>query len=215
MSTVIYYAYRMSTKVFNETFLPSFRKHVFKKAKERVGSLVGLDPGAVEAEARSIYEKNSWATEMGWDSFWSTRQLPLALRQALTKTMVASKSNARDPYTCIDCSLNCWIYKGKVYCILYGESWLWKGYRKPAGVEDYAYWNNSDGPDGMSYAEFKKRGKTWDKVCLDTGWDSGRLVHIIIEAKSKQGLVELAQSFFTGEHAVEKAYMSLPNLPNE
>lgn len=165
MSTKIYYAYRMPVKVFSTTFLPAFRKHVFKKATAWTRKHLLGEP-TVEA-----------------------------LRAFYITMADASLSKLRS-HVCFDCSFNAWIHKNKVYVILYGESFLWEAFKLPEEVEDYRYWNNTDQPEGITRRQWNQRDKTWEKVCLSeaTGWDTGRLVHEIINASTKQGLIEIGTS---------------------
>jgi hypothetical protein len=53
--------------------------------------------------------------------------------------------------------------------------------RPPTWLHEFAFWNNSDMPDGMSAADWKRRGDTWDRVALDDGrWDA-RLTNIVFQ----------------------------------
>jgi hypothetical protein len=163
MSTKIYYAYRMPVQTFIDSFLPAFRKHVFKQA--------------VSFIKKNLIEDNEPTVEL--------------LKSIFVRMAEASKSKLRR-YECIDCSLNVWIYKNKVYTILYGEPFLWRKFKPPAKVEDYCYWNNTDEPENVTRRQWNERGKTWEKVCLADGcWDTGRMVHEIINASTKLGLVEV------------------------
>ena len=104
----------------------------------------------------------------------------------------SSQSNLRT-FEDIDCSMNLWIYRGKVYAILYGEHYLWDKFKPPKGVEDYAYWNNTDGPDDVSRRAWHARSKTWNKVCLDSDWDSSRMVHDVIKCSKETGLYRVVE----------------------
>lgn len=197
MSTKIYYAFRVPVSAF-PAFLAEFRGHALGKAKHRVGEIMGRED--VEPEMRSIYEKNGWAKTMTWGEFVSKKERTFQVRDALRKVKAASISSARDLEYCIDCSLNCWIYKGRAYCIPYGEAWLHEGFRLPARAEDFSYWDSSEGPEEISHRDWRNRGKVWDKVCL-SNWDSGRLVHEIINAKENIGLHYLASRFVSNDDA--------------
>ena len=194
MSTKIYFAYRMPAGVFSETFLPSFRRHVFQKAADRVKKCMRDLP---VPDMRLVYEAGK---EYRWPkvSFkkWCEED-KYRLLTVFRNTVAASKAKQRD-FDCIDCSLNIWIYKGKVYCILYGECWLWDGYKPPSRVEDYCYWNNTDSPKEVSQRQWKARGDNWDKVCLDGDWNATRMTHDIIHASQEIGLHEV------GLHIVDK-----------
>jgi len=193
MSTKIYHAYRMPTNVFSEDLLPSFRKHVFYRASDRVRQLMS---GLIKPDLKLAYELDkpywpkvsfkAWCVEPKYQLFTVFKHLSNA-----------SKSRLRDS-DCIDCSMNVWLHHSKVYCILYGEPWLWEGYNPPAKVENYSYWNNTDGPNDVPYRKWQARGKMWDKVCLEGDWNATRLVHDIVHASQKIGLHEV------GLHIVDK-----------
>lgn len=46
-------------------------------------------------------------------------------------------------------------------------------------VEDYGYWDNTDQPEGMTYAQFEKRGKVWDKLLSGRFKDTGFTFNIV------------------------------------
>ena len=55
----------------------------------------------------------------------------------------------------------------------------------PDYVTDYSFWNNTDKPDDVTQASWRRREYTWEEICLyDGGWDVTRLYHAIIEPKS-------------------------------
>jgi hypothetical protein len=56
----------------------------------------------------------------------------------------------------------------KILALLYSERKEYiKIWTDVAGVEPYPYWNNSDEPDGLSWDEWERRGKEWDKALGD------------------------------------------------
>lgn len=188
MSTKIYYAWRMSPKVFSETFLPGFRSHCLTKASNKINHLLNY---IEEDRLDAIYKSKGWK-EAGWtlERWKAEKGRFFRIREAFKDAYKASKSHERGWAFEIDCSLNVWFYKNKFYVIPYGE---WDGFKVPKGVEEYGYWNNTDQPEGVTTRQWNARGKTWDKVCLDN-WDAGRLVYQIIDAKERLGLVELAKT---------------------
>ena len=189
MSTKIYYAYRMPVNVFTPVFLPAFRKHVIGTAANFVKMLM---PNVTPSELKAVFkEKKEYDKKLTYKKF-AEDENSFILRIIFQKMAEASKSRQRS-LECIDCSLNIWIYDGRVYTILYGESWLWKKFKLPDGVEDYPYWNNTDEPDGVTRRQWTARGKTWDKVCLDSDWNATRMVHEVINASQETGLFEVAE----------------------
>ncbi len=197
MSTKIYYAYRMPHRLFSEAFLPTFRKHVFATAAEETTRLMEHVP--VE-DLKKMYEEGK---ESRWKkvSFKKWQAVPKYRLGTLFNNMVeASKSKARSGI-CIDCSLNVWLHKGWMYCILYGEHWLWEKYTPPAGVEDYCYWNNTDEPDNVTRRQWQAREKNWDAVCLKDH-NATRMVHEVIHASQEIGLHDVGRLILDNEDDV-------------
>lgn len=188
MSTKIYFAYRMPTKVFN-TFLASFRNVVFAAAKEHVRKMT---TSITEQELKAFFKERKGAYgRVSFKKYMEEHESNLRVKLVLQKIKDESKSRLRS-LDCIDCSLNVWMHAGRMYVILYGESWLWRHFKPPEKVEDYCYWNNTDEPDGVTRRQWKARGDTWDKVCLDDDWNATRMVHDIIHASQEIGLTEVA-----------------------
>jgi len=73
-------------------------------------------------------------------------------------------------------------YTKYVYVIPYGlPRLIEKIGRLPRWIQDYAYWNNTDLPEGMSEKRWKVRGKTWDRVALDDSrWATNRMTMEIL-----------------------------------
>lgn len=198
MSTKIYTAWRCTPKVFSETFLPNFRSHCFNKT----GKLVKYLADCLKTEAlREIYDTKEWGKEISFEEFCKKKYIRFA--QAFKLNALASHSNERDMF-CIDCSINTWIKGRYVYIIPYGENWILKDFQPPEGVQDYCYWDNVDEPEGITYRQWKARGKNWDAICDD--WDAGRCVHEVVNAKTKAGLVKIARLFLNED----QSYMVLP-----
>jgi hypothetical protein len=64
----------------------------------------------------------------------------------------------------IECGIRMWVYRGKVYAIPWGDfnyqiDW-------PEWSEDYHYQNQTDPPEDIPWAEFKRRGTMWEKIYL-------------------------------------------------
>lgn len=189
MSTKIYFAYRMPVKLFRDSFLPVFRKAIFDTAAAFVRERMPLvKVSALREEWKSV---KSYTPKLTYAKFMKERGDAARVCVILKALSEASRSKLRT-FEDIDCSLNVWIYRGKIYVMMYGESFLWEKFKPPARVEEYAYWNNTDGPDNVSRKAWHARSKVWNKVCLDESWDSSRMVHDVINCHKEIGLYELA-----------------------
>jgi hypothetical protein len=190
MSTKIYTAWRCSVWTFEQDFVPAFRKHCMKQVVARVKKLAA----AVKDERlKEIYETKGWAKEHTYDQFLALKEDFIRVREVFREAAKASKKLERDVLFCLDCSFNVWFNNHKAYIIPYGEHWITEGFKPPKGVEDYAYWNNTDKPDELTDRQWAARKRKWDEVCLNS-WDATRLVHQIINAGDNIGLYEIATS---------------------
>lgn len=55
--------------------------------------------------------------------------------------------------------------RGNILANWYGENQGYENALKETGLfEDYGYWNNSDGPDELTYEQWAQRGKEWDSL---------------------------------------------------
>jgi len=85
-----------------------------------------------------------------------------------------------------DLIISIWMYKGRCYMIPYRSAPVFKlfGGKDPFGflgqdgmTEPYEYWNNTDPPEGMPYAEWKRREKVWGAIT--DNWDARLTLEII------------------------------------
>lgn len=78
------------------------------------------------------------------------------------------RTQERDPLYDWGCHLSAIPHKTGVYVLLYAEQNayhdLWQALPE---VEDYAYWNHTDPPDGMSQARWERRRQRWDALMPD------------------------------------------------
>lgn len=54
----------------------------------------------------------------------------------------------------------------------------------PKWAEDYAYYNNTDQPEGITRRAWQQRGEVWNKICTGegtAGHNARRLAHIILD----------------------------------
>jgi hypothetical protein len=184
VSTKIYTAWRVPARLFAETFLPRFRTHCLKKAAAQVRKIA---PILSSEEVASAFRGKG-----GYDLVWPGVTAP-RVRAVLHLAREASRSAGRDATVCLDCSVNCWLFKGRFYVIPYGEPWLYESFVAPAGAESYEYWNNTDRPDDVPAAAWAVRKRMWDAVCLND-WDGRRLVHTVVDASRRVGLDAVARA---------------------
>lgn len=174
-------------KSFLRLILPAFRKHCFNRVIKRIRDLM---PKIDDKVIRDIYKNKGWAKSTSYDEFCKKKETFIRLRETLKLCAEASSKLTRDFVYCIDCSLNVWLHKGKVYVIPYGETWIFDCFKSPDRVEDFSYWNNTDHPDDLTIRKWNARRKTWEEVCL-RDWDYSRMVHDIVDAKKSIGLYEV------------------------
>ena len=76
------------------------------------------------------------------------------------------RTNERNPLN-IDVSAMIYFYKERIFVKFFGQGPIFLNIPK-SRFTDFSYWDNTDGPEDMSYAEFSKRGKIWDKIVPGT-----------------------------------------------
>lgn len=76
----------------------------------------------------------------------------------------ASTSSRRDPFYCVDCTIAVYIYEQSAYLIPFAESFVLKGFDNLSDIEEFSYWNNTDGPDHIPWEQWSARGDIWRKV---------------------------------------------------
>lgn len=188
MSTKIYQAWRCSASVLTTKFLPIYRKHCFEIIGQKVKDLMLT----ISDERITEISKEARFSQYSFEEFLLQKETVVRLREVFSKSDLASKSHYNDIY-CMDCSLNIWLHKGKAYIIPYGQSWIASEFQLFEGLEDFCYWNNTDAPEGMDYKQWVKRGKIWEKVCLDD-WNATRMTHEIVSLKESVGLFNICDT---------------------
>jgi hypothetical protein len=74
------------------------------------------------------------------------------------------------------------------YYIFTGNSDILSDFRRdfeklmPSNFETYDYWNNTDGPDDITYASWRGRGRKWDKVFKSRASDEMNKIEIDIQS---------------------------------
>ncbi len=93
------------------------------------------------------------------DLRWIARQI-IADHQA-----TIARTQERDPAYDWDCSLTAIPHRTGLYVLLYAESDEYhRIWRSLPAVEDYAYWNHTDPPEGMRRARWERRRERWDDL---------------------------------------------------
>lgn len=94
------------------------------------------------------------------------------------------RKSAQDPYRGLfdfDVSLAIRQHKGKLYIVPYADMRMKNVLDfldKDVRLTDFAYWNNTDMPEGVSSREWAKRRKVWDEMDTEGGWSNHLLMGI-------------------------------------
>lgn len=189
MSTKIWVARRFPVSRIND-FIDFCEETITQRVVEHIMKYMGLLKDTygllekrVKAHQKFCSENNDECPE------WHIRNCRFkAYMEGATE---AAKSLQRTTIFDIECGLNMWFYRGKVYAIPWGD--FSNGIDWPEWAEDYHYQNQTDEPEGLKPGEFARRGTMWDKVCLDD-WNTRRMSHEIIclrEGQSFESSIKL------------------------
>jgi hypothetical protein len=191
MSTKIWVARRFPVSKINdfidfcnETFTQRVVEHVTKYMNALKPDYEPLRK-RIEAHKKFCSKENEECPE------WHMRNC--RFKAYMAGAVEAGKSMQRTLIFDIECGINLWVYKRKAYVIPWGE--FHSRVEWPEWAEDYHYQNQTDPPEDIPYAQFRKRGKVWDKVCLDD-WNARRLSYDIIslrEGQSYESSIKLEQ----------------------
>lgn len=197
MSTKIYQAWRAPAHLVNPA-IDWARKRMMAAAKKHIEMLMD-NVGASKLGPVPDHIKGDPEGERVWER-----------AKRLDVVWEAVVEDSKSPYRSVlnvTCGLNLWFYGEHVYIMPIGENFITRDMdkRRPRWLEDFCYWNNTDEPDGVTYAEWQRRGATWDKVCCGKGKSSHnarRLYHEVIDATTSMGGFELKMA--CGEGAMWK-----------
>ena len=156
-----------------------------------------------------------------WSDWWKKHKDDKAVQMnvragALIAMGMYENANHEAPFN-FDVSINIWILNSFAYIIPYHPNRFPSMARlvRAHQGEEYAYWDNTDMPKGMSEAEWEVRGRVWNGVCLDD-WNKRRLQHIVYEGKASNitMLVEVCNKLTRGKleelsYVVQDAYFRL------
>lgn len=186
MSTKIYHAWRCRCRSFPGA-LKQLRMVAFAHAAKTVRDEIRkFDKVRFEAEYKKFLKEKKQPKDT------RTLRRIFQVRAVFSLAQDASRSPERMNPCDIDASLNVWVHKARVYIIGYGDVWNTYHDFVPTWAEDYSWWNNVDKPADVGTQAWRRRGENWNAV-LDSGWDTARLTHRMIEAKDDVGLHELSE----------------------
>jgi len=101
----------------------------------------------------------------------------------------------------VECGLNVWFHDdGYVYIIPWGRSSISDSLSELIDqidwIEEYGYWNNTDGPEQISEDEWDARSKKWVEVGPNDSYANfarSRLSHVICNSSDTFGLLLLEE----------------------
>lgn len=140
MSTRIYQGFRLKTNDLSEVLriVNSFRPWVMEQANERIDTFM------------ANMEKEGMEVGKAW-RMWKDR------RKAIRDT------GHRDPFFDTDFSISLIPASEHLLGIVYTEHTAWfNAWVALPEVEEFGYWNNSDGPEEVSEEAWEARGKAWE-----------------------------------------------------
>lgn len=164
MSTKIYEAWRTTKAVDTFELVTLIRDALVPEVKASIKKVVN-DWMAKPEETKKLY-KETFGSEPYQDKL-----TPISCTDILKKLY---KTDYTSPYKSVwDLNLNLTFRKSgnRHYIIpyygcfynLYDRSMVSKALNKIKVLEDYAYWNNTDMPDGMTKVRWASRRRKWDE----------------------------------------------------
>jgi len=80
------------------------------------------------------------------------------------------RTQERDPEFDWTCHLSAIPHRTGLYVLLYAEQATYhKIWADLPGIEEYAYWNHTDPPDGMSQSRWERRRQRWNELLPEDG----------------------------------------------
>lgn len=177
MSTHIENGYRLRVKSIAalNTLMLEFRRRVEGVARDlyhrRTAALAYhiLDEALLQPTEEAFYQAvhRAYATQpiddprpfLETDLRWIVRQI-IADHQA---TLV--RTQQRDPLYDWGCHLSAIPHRTGLYALLYAEQMAYHDiWQTLPEVEEYAYWNHTDPPEGMSRGRWERRRQRWDEL---------------------------------------------------
>ncbi len=101
----------------------------------------------------------------------------------------AKKTGQRNPLVDFEFSVVVMPYNGSNYGVVYTEQHDWlTDFMKQPWVREYAYYNNTDIPDGISDRAWRQRGKVWDAILARDPCDRSAGCGLVVEFLGRGGL---------------------------
>lgn len=180
MSTHIEHGSRIRVKTIAElnALVLTFQNQIEKVARELYGRQTAslayqiLDEALLQPTENAFYEavRREYATQpiddpqpfLETDLRWIVRQIVADHQAKIDRTQ------ERDPLYDWGCHLCAIPHKTGIYVLLYAEQNIYHDlWLALPQVEEYAYWNHTDPPDGMSQARWGRRRKRWNELLPD------------------------------------------------
>ena len=160
MSTKIFNGYRIETDSLQglQDFVQDYRKKARPRAVAFAASQImwnlasKIDDAVMDGEPYEPFiEHGVYAEFCDFES----------------KVSKALGSLQRDVFHDLECNLSLVpdTANGYIYVLIYAEQRFYHNLlEKMPGIEPFPYWDNTDGPDELSEAQWKARGKTWERI---------------------------------------------------
>ena len=206
MSTKIYEAYRFPRGKLEE-FIQVFNVICIEKVAEEAGAVVLQDKAKRDIRKR-LFGKQWRSKKINYE--YSGEDIELIW--VIATAMQMSKLGRNDPFH-LDCSFNVWVRGSYCYVIPYVANHIKLAKELPMWCQEYAYWDNSDQPEGTTQRQWDQREKVWSELALED-WDKNRLTHVALELKAPYhvGLQTLLKSINNKDDWRDRIYMAANSL---
>ncbi len=162
MSTKIYYAWKVP--------LGGLKKFADKANKQLFSAVVGAvkdemaliqDEKVQNIKDRYIAERlNNKAPDQE-----KSRRLDLNIRMGIVMRMARDATYSPfNSFVDLDCGITFRIHKKHAYGIGHGRFKFLDAIKNTLPAINYSYWNNTDKPNNIPMASWRRRGKIWDEV---------------------------------------------------
>lgn len=174
MSTKVYVAYKLKDSNDLWPWVRDTRRRGEEEVKTVLRTMYADFGKAVKTRSKKFKE--------GVASGKSAARMRLSLTHDLLREGYKSQlsSSQRGPFN-FDVSVVIREFEGGLYILPYCD-WMMRDVldflKKDKRLEDFAYWNNTDMPDGMTDKAWKARGRVWDALDAN-GWGDYLAIHIM------------------------------------
>jgi hypothetical protein len=175
VSTKIYVAYRLKKRVKLWAWVRKTRTRAVLEVRKELRNLYKMLVEHVDVTS----ERYKKALDFTKDDEYQAR-LEVA-HENLVKEYRGQVGKAERDLFDFDVSLTLREHRGRVYVIPHCDMLLGKVLdflKEDEDLEDYAYWDNTDMPEGMRRKEWKARGLKW-RAIDKAGWGQHLIVSIV------------------------------------